>query len=74
VDVRVAGEELLANAYGWLLRTLQADSDPEHVPRAWHLFAFSSYIALQCVDGRVLEPRLPAGLFYNLLLAAKKPS
>ena len=27
-DVRVSGEELLANVYGWLLRTLEATSSP----------------------------------------------
>jgi SAM-dependent methyltransferase len=73
VDVRVRGEELVASSFGWLLRTLEADSDPEQVPRGWHLFAFRSYLALQWLDGRLLEPRLPAGLFYNLLLSARKP-
>jgi ubiquinone/menaquinone biosynthesis C-methylase UbiE len=74
VDVRVSGEELLANAYGWLLRALEAGTDPYRVPRAWHQFAFRSYLALQWLDGRMLEPRLPAGLFYNLLLSASKPA
>jgi ubiquinone/menaquinone biosynthesis C-methylase UbiE len=73
VDVRVRGEELVASTYGWLLRALQADSDPAEVPRAWHMFAFRSYLAFQWLDGTVLEPRLPAGLFYNLLLSARKP-
>jgi SAM-dependent methyltransferase len=72
-DIRVAGEELLASAYGWLLRSLQAGSDPEAVPMVWHQFAFRSYLALRWVDGRLLEPRLPASLFYNLLLSARKP-
>ena len=72
-SVRVAGEELVASAYGWWLRTLEADADPERVPRAWHLFAFRSYLALQWLDGNVLEPRLPPALFYNLLLSARKP-
>jgi ubiquinone/menaquinone biosynthesis C-methylase UbiE len=71
-QVRVAGEELVASAYGWVLRSLQADADPMSVPRAWHQFAFRSYLALQWVDGRVLEPRLPAGLFYNLLVSGRK--
>lgn len=73
-DVRVAGEELLANAYGWMLRTLQADSNPDQVHPAWHQFAFRSYIALQWLDGNVLERRLPPALFYNLLLSGRKPS
>jgi ubiquinone/menaquinone biosynthesis C-methylase UbiE len=72
--VRVTGEELLASAYGWLLRSLQGGTDPEQVPRAWHQFAFRSYLALRWVDGHLLEPRLPASLFYNLMLSARKPS
>ncbi len=72
-EVRISGEELVASAYGWLLRSLQADSDPEEVPRGWHQFAFRSYLALQWLDGNVLESRLPPGLFYNLLLSGRKP-
>ena len=72
-DVRVSGEELVANAYGWVLRTLESQVEPETVPLGWHKFAFRSYLALQRVDGRFLEPKLPASLFYNLLLAARKP-
>jgi ubiquinone/menaquinone biosynthesis C-methylase UbiE len=71
--VCVTGEELVANAYGWILRTLESQVDPESVPLAWHKFAFRSYLALQRVDGSLLEPRLPAGLFYNLLVSARKP-
>ena len=43
----------MASSFGWLLRTLEADSDAEQVPRAWHQFAFRSYIALQWLDGRL---------------------
>jgi SAM-dependent methyltransferase len=73
-DVRVTGEELVANAYGWVLRTLESQVEPQSVPFGWHKFAFRSYLALQRIDGRLLEPRLPAGLFYNLLFSARKPS
>jgi SAM-dependent methyltransferase len=73
LGVRVAGEELVANAYGWLLRTLEAGTDPEAVPHAWHVFAFRSYMGLQWLDGRVLEPYLPPALFYNLLVSARAP-
>jgi ubiquinone/menaquinone biosynthesis C-methylase UbiE len=69
--VRVSGEELVANAYGWLLRSLEAPVDPATVPARWHRFAFGSYLALQRVDSSVLEPRLPAGLFYNLLVSGR---
>ncbi len=71
---RIRGEELLANAWGWTLRTLEASAVPEEVPFAWREFAFRSYLALQSVDTAVLEPRLPPELFYNLVLSARKPA
>src|SRR5262245_23116318 len=36
MDVRVSGEELLANAYGWVLRTLESRVEPATVPLRWH--------------------------------------
>jgi SAM-dependent methyltransferase len=71
---RVCGEELLANAWGWGLRTLESTAEPESVSWSWRKFAFNSYIALQRVDTRVLEPRLPAELFYNLLASGRRPA
>jgi len=71
---RVGGEELLANAWGWGLRTVESSAEPDSVSWGWRRFAFNSYIALQKVDTRLLEPRLPAELFYNLLLSARKPA
>ncbi len=73
-DVRVSGEELTANVYGWFLRRLESDVDPMTVPLAWHRFAFRSYLALQWVDGKLLEPRLPADLFYNLMISGRTPA
>jgi ubiquinone/menaquinone biosynthesis C-methylase UbiE len=73
-DRRVGGEELLANAWGWGLRTVESSAEPESISWAWRRFAFNSYMALQKVDSHLLEPRLPAELFYNLLLSARKPS
>jgi SAM-dependent methyltransferase len=70
---RVGGEELLANAWGWGLRTVESTAEPDSVPWGWRSFAFRSYIALQKVDTRLLEPRLPAELFYNLLVSGRKP-
>jgi ubiquinone/menaquinone biosynthesis C-methylase UbiE len=71
---RVGGEELLANAWGWGLRTVESTAEPESVSFRWRRFAFNSYIALQKVDTRLLEPHLPAELFYNLLVSARKPT
>jgi ubiquinone/menaquinone biosynthesis C-methylase UbiE len=72
-DVRIRGEELLSSIYGWTLRSLEATADPERVPWSWQSFAFRSYLALQRIDSALLEPRLPPALFYNLVLAARKP-
>jgi ubiquinone/menaquinone biosynthesis C-methylase UbiE len=71
---RVGGEELLSNAWGWGLRTVESSAEPESVPFGWRRFAFRSYIALQKVDSGLLEPHLPAELFYNLLVSARKPA
>jgi ubiquinone/menaquinone biosynthesis C-methylase UbiE len=72
-QVRLRGEELVANAYGWLLRSLEATAEPAEVPFRWRHFAYRSYIALQRLDTSVLEPRLPPELFYNLVISARKP-
>ncbi len=71
-DGQVRGEELLANAWGWTLRTLESSAEPAEVPFGWRRFAFHSYLALQRVDTELLEPRLPPQLFYNLLLSARR--
>jgi ubiquinone/menaquinone biosynthesis C-methylase UbiE len=70
---RIGGEELLASMYGWVLRAWEASADPDRVPWAWQSFAFRSYMALQRLDATVLEPRLPASVFYNLVLSARRP-
>ncbi|HEV7753747.1 MAG TPA: class I SAM-dependent methyltransferase [Baekduia sp.] len=71
-DVRVRGEELLANWFGWANRALEASADPETVPWAWKMYAFRGYIGLQHVDRVLLEPRLPPAMFYNLMITAEK--
>jgi SAM-dependent methyltransferase len=71
---RISGEELLANVYGWAVRTLEGSAEPAEVPYRWRELAFRGYIALQRVDTALLEPRLPPSLFYNLVLSARKPA
>ena len=73
-EVRVTGEELLANWFGWTNRTLEASAEPDDVPWAWRQYAHQGYLLLQRLDRRLLEPRLPAAVFYNLMLAAQKPT
>ena len=71
-EVHLRGEELVANAYGWWLRTLESSAEPDQVPFSWRHFAYRSYMALQRVDSSLLEPRLPPELFYNLVLSARR--
>jgi SAM-dependent methyltransferase len=71
--VRVSGEELAASLFGWANRTLEASADPLDVPWAWRVYAYRGYLLLQSLDRSLLEPRLPAALFYNLLLSARAP-
>jgi len=71
-NVRVGGEELLANWFGWTNRTLEATADPEQVPWAWRQYAYRGYLVLQEFDRRLLEQRLPPAIFYNLMLTASK--
>jgi hypothetical protein len=72
--VRVSGEELAASLFGWANRTLEASADPLDVPWAWRVYAYRGYLLLQTLDRSLLEPRLPAALFYNLLISARAPS
>jgi ubiquinone/menaquinone biosynthesis C-methylase UbiE len=73
-DVKVIGEELLANWFGWTNRTLEATADPRDVPWGWRQYAYRGYLLLQGLDRSLLEPRLPAAVFYNLMLTARTPS
>jgi SAM-dependent methyltransferase len=72
-DTRVQVEELLANWFGWFNRTLEASANHDDIPMPWFQFAFRGYLALQKVDRALLEPRLPPQVFYNLMIAARKP-
>ena len=71
-DVEVRGEELLANWFGWMNRTLEATARPEDVPWLWRQYAFRGYLLLQRLDVALLEGRLPPAVFYNLMIAGRK--
>jgi hypothetical protein len=72
--VRVSGQELTAGWFGWVNRTLEGSAEEGVLPRAWYLWAHHGYLTLQRLDRALLEPRLPAAVFYNLLLSARKPA
>ncbi len=73
-DVLVSGEDLAASWFGWANRTLESTAAPDELPRLWYQFAYRGYLTLQRLDRVMLEPRLPAAVFYNLLLSARKPA
>jgi ubiquinone/menaquinone biosynthesis C-methylase UbiE len=72
-DVKVRGEELLANWFGWANRALESTAEPEDVPWLWRQYAYRGYLAFQAVDRALLESRLPPQIFYNLIVSATKP-
>jgi ubiquinone/menaquinone biosynthesis C-methylase UbiE len=72
-DVKVRGEELLANWFGWFNRSLEATAVQADIPHGWIQYAYRGYLVLQRVDRRLLEPRLPPQLFYNLMVTARRP-
>jgi ubiquinone/menaquinone biosynthesis C-methylase UbiE len=71
--VRVIGEELTANWFGWFNRALEADGVPEDIPWGWRQYAYRGYLGFQKFDRLALEGRLPASIFYNLMIGATKP-
>ncbi len=73
VAVKLRGEELIANWFGWFNRGLEATAVADQVPMLWRRYAFRGYLLLQRLDERALESRLPPALFYNLLLTACTP-
>src|SRR5215218_8038865 len=73
-NVRVSGEELVAGWFGWANRTLESTAEIKQVPQLWFQYAYHGYLALKAVDERLLEPRLPPAIFYNLLVSARVPA
>jgi ubiquinone/menaquinone biosynthesis C-methylase UbiE len=49
-DVRVRGEELVANWFGWANRTLEASAEKEDIPWGWFQYAYRGYLLFQQVD------------------------
>ncbi len=71
-DIKVRGEELVANWFGWFNRALEATATPDDVPMWWRQYAFRGYLLFQQLDSRVFEPLLPPAIFYNLLMSARR--
>ena len=72
-DARVGGEELLANAWGWGLRTVESSAEPETSPCGGA--ASPSAATSPCRRSTPAARAAPAAeLFYNLLVSARKPA
>ena len=73
-EVRVSGEELAASLFGWANRALEATAEPSQLPWLWYQYAYRGYLGLQALDRALLEPHLPAAVFYNLLVSGRSPA
>ncbi|WP_052666250.1 class I SAM-dependent methyltransferase [Nitriliruptor alkaliphilus] len=73
-EVEVVTEELTANWFGWSVRTIEASVRPGLLGPRWAFFAFDNYKRLTALDEKVLRRFVPRGLFYNLILHARKPA
>jgi len=70
--VRIVTEELLANWVGWAVRTIEASVRPGVLGERWAFGAYNTWRRLSRID-RALERIVPAPLFYNLILHARRP-
>ncbi len=73
-DVAVRTEELAAHWWGWAMRTIEGSMRPDLVTPRWAAMAFGGYRALTRLDESVLRHVVPRGLFYNLVLSARRPT
>ena len=71
--VTVRGQELLASWFGWYSRGLECERGARQDPGAWRRFAARGYLTLAPLDRRLLGERLPADLFYNLIVCGRRP-
>jgi ubiquinone/menaquinone biosynthesis C-methylase UbiE len=71
-QVRVVTEELLANWVGWAVRTIEGSVRPGVLGPRWAYAAYGAWRGLSRVDA-LLDGIVPADLFYNLILHARRP-
>ena len=72
-DVAVVTEELLANWWGWGVRTIEGSIRPGTFGVRWALTAFHGYRLFTALDEAVFQRLVPDGLFYNLIVTGRKP-
>ena len=70
-DRRVGGEELLANAWGWGLRTVESSAEPDTVPFGWRTLRLPQLH--RPAEGRHQAPRAPPPRRALLQPAGQRP-
>jgi ubiquinone/menaquinone biosynthesis C-methylase UbiE len=73
VDVRCETEELTANWFGWLTRTVQGLLRPGVLPERYPYVAYWVWRRLFAFDERVAKRFVPRGVFYNAVLTGVVP-
>lgn len=73
VDVRCETEELTANWFGWLTRTVEGRLRPGLLPQGYPLAAYRTWQALYELDER-LRGVVPRAVFYNAVLTGCAPA
>jgi SAM-dependent methyltransferase len=72
-DVRCETEELTANWFGWVNRTVAGMVRPGLLPEGHELIAYRVWQWLFAFDERVAKRLMPAGVFYNAVLTGVAP-
>jgi len=72
-DVATHTEELTANWFGWVTRTVEAMVRPQIVPARYPWLAYRLWQRLFTFDERVASRVVPKEAFYNCILSATSP-
>lgn len=73
VRVRTVTEELTANWFGWVARTVEGMVGTERLPRAYPWMAYCAWRGLFALDETVARRLVPKPVFYNCILSATAP-
>lgn len=72
-EVATLTEELTANWFGWVTRTVEAMVKPGVLPDRYPFAAYRAWQLLFALDNHVLRRFLPRDVFYNCILTATAP-
>lgn len=71
--VRSETEELTANWFGWVARTVEAMVGQERLGAKYPWFAYRTWQRLSVLDEKVMSKLVPKNLFYNAIVTGVKP-